>query len=250
LSLQWAKAPVLTCFSIPDSITTIGECRYQPGKPSLPTVGKQIMRIIIFEDNQTFRESLEFLIVTSTDMELCGAFADTHRLLQRMEALQPDVVLMDINIPGKNGIEATREIKAHFPAIHICIQTVFEDDDKIFASLCAGASGYILKNTATEKVLQAIREVAGGGAFFTPSIAKRILLNFQAQPEQASFVQLSDKEKEVLKYLVEGMSYKMIADQLQLSFHTVHSHIKNIYEKLHVNSKGEAVAKALKNRLV
>lgn len=209
------------------------------------------MRIIIFEDNQTFRESLEFLIVTSSDMELCGAFADTHRLLQRMEALQPDVVLMDINIPGKNGIEATREIKAHFPAINICIQTVFEEDDKIFASLCAGASGYILKNTASDKVLQAIREVAAGGAFFTPSIAKRVLLNFQEQPAgQASFIQLSDKEKEVLKYLVAGMSYKMIADQLQLSFHTVHSHIKNIYEKLHVNSKGEAVAKALKNKLV
>ncbi len=209
------------------------------------------MRIIIFEDNQTFRESLEFLIVTSSDMELCGAFADTHRLLQRMEALQPDVVLMDINIPGKNGIEATQEIKAHFPAINICIQTVFEEDDKIFASLCAGASGYILKNTASDKVLQAIREVAAGGAFFTPSIAKRILLNFQTQPAgQASFIQLSDKEKEVLKFLVEGLSYKMIADQLQISFHTVHSHIKNIYEKLHVNSKGEAVAKALKNKLV
>jgi DNA-binding NarL/FixJ family response regulator len=215
------------------------------------TAGEKNMRIVIFEDNQTFRESLEFLIVTSTDLELCGAFADTNRLLQRMEALQPDVVLMDINIPGKNGIEATKEIKAHFPDINICIQTVFEEDDKIFASLCAGASGYILKNTASEKVLQAIREVAAGGAFFTPSIAKRVLLNFQEQPAgQASFIQLSEKEKEVLKYLVEGLSYKMIADKLQLSFHTVHSHIKNIYEKLHVNSKGEAVAKALKNKLV
>jgi DNA-binding NarL/FixJ family response regulator len=215
------------------------------------TAGEKNMRIVIFEDNQTFRESLEFLIVTSTDLELCGAFADTHRLLQRMEALQPDVVLMDINIPGKNGIEATKEIKAHFPDINICIQTVFEEDDKIFASLCAGASGYILKNTASAKVLQAIREVAAGGAFFTPSIAKRVLLNFQEQPAgQASFIQLSEKEKEVLKYLVEGLSYKMIADKLQLSFHTVHSHIKNIYEKLHVNSKGEAVAKALKNKLV
>ena len=208
------------------------------------------MKIAVFEDNQKYRESLEFVIVTSNDMELCGSFEDTNRLLQRIEALQPDVVLMDINIPGKNGIEATKEIKEHFPAVQICMQTVFEDDDKVFASLCAGASGYILKNTLPDKILQAIREVNDGGAFFTPSIAKKVLFNFQQQPEKAEYIKLTDKEKEVLKYLVEGMSYKMIADKIFLSVHTIHSHIKNIYEKLHVNSKGEAVAKAIKNRLV
>lgn len=208
------------------------------------------MKIVVFEDNQKFRESLEFLIVTSNDMELCGSFEDTNRLLPRIEALQPDVVLMDINIPGKNGIEATKEIKEHYPAVQICIQTVFEEDDKVFASLCAGASGYILKNTPPDKVLQAIREVADGGAFFTPSIAKKVLFNFQQQPEKAEYIKLSDKEREVLKHLVDGLSYKMIAEKVFLSFHTIHSHIKNIYEKLHVNSKGEAVAKAIKNRLV
>lgn len=208
------------------------------------------MKIAVFEDNQKFRESLEFVIVTSNDMELCGSFEDTNRLQQRIEALQPDVVLMDINIPGKNGIEATREIKEKFPAIQICMQTIFEEDDKVFASLCAGASGYILKNTPPDKVLQAIREVAGGGAFFTPSIAKKVLHNFQQQPEKAEYIKLSDKEKEVLKLLVDGLSYKMIADKVNLSFHTIHTHIKNIYEKLHVNSKGEAVAKAIKNRLI
>ena len=208
------------------------------------------MKIAVFEDNQKYRESLEFVIVTSNDMELCGSFEDTNRLLQRIEALQPDVVLMDINIPGKNGIEATKEIKEHFPAVQICMQTVFEDDDKVFASLCAGASGYILKNTLPDKILQAIREVNDGGAFFTPSIAKKVLFNFHQQPEKAEYIKLTDKEKEVLKYLVEGMSYKMIADKIFLSVHTIHSHIKNIYEKLHVNSKGEAVAKAIKNRLV
>lgn len=208
------------------------------------------MKIAIFEDNQKFRESLEFLIVTTNDMELCGSFEDTTRLLQKMEALQPDVVLMDINIPGKNGIEAVKEIKEHFPAIQLCMQTVFEDDDKVFASLCAGASGYILKNTAPDKVLQAIREVAGGGAFFTPSIAKKILNNFQKQPEKAEYIRLTEKEKEVLKHLVDGLSYKMIAGKVSVSFHTIHSHIKNVYEKLHVNSKGEAVAKAIRNKLV
>jgi DNA-binding NarL/FixJ family response regulator len=208
------------------------------------------MKIALFEDNQSFRESLEFVIVTSGDMELCGSFADTNRLRPRIEAVQPDVILMDINIPGINGIDAVKEIKTHFPEIQICMQTVFDQDDKVFASLCAGASGYILKNTPPEKILQAIREVAGGGAFFTPSVARKVLNNFQHQPEKAEYIQLSEKEKEVLKYLVEGLSYKMIGDRLNVSFHTIHTHIKNIYEKLHVNSKGEAVAKAIKNRLV
>jgi len=208
------------------------------------------MRIAIFEDNKRFRESLEFIIVATQDMELCGSFEDTTRLQQKIEALQPDVVLMDINIPGKNGIEAVKEIKEHFPNVYVCMQTVFEDDDKIFASLCNGASGYILKNTPPEKVLQAIREVAEGGSFFTPSVAKKVLNNFQQQPQQGEFIQLTDKEKEVLKYLVDGLSYKLIADKVNVSFHTIHSHLRNIYHKLHVNSKGEAINKAMKNKLV
>lgn len=211
---------------------------------------KQKMKIAVFEDNKKFRESLEFVIVTSKDLELCGSFEDTSRLQQRIEALQPDVVLMDINIPGKNGIEAVKEIKEHFPKVQVCMQTVFEDDDKVFASLCAGASGYILKNTPPDKLLQAIREVADGGAFFTPSIAKKVLFNFQQQPQTTGFVQLTEREKEVLKALVDGLGYKQIADRVFLSVHTVHTHLRNIYEKLHVNSKSEAVAKALKNRLV
>ncbi len=208
------------------------------------------MKIAVFEDNQKFRESLEFVIVTSSDMELCGSFEDTTRLSQKIEALRPDVVLMDINIPGKNGIDAVKEIKENFPEIYVCMQTVFDDADKIFASLCNGASGYILKNTAPEKILQAIREVADGGSFFTPSVAKKVLNNFQQQPIQGEFVQLTEKEKEVLKLLVDGLSYKMIADELNVSFHTIHTHLRNIYQKLHVNSKGEAINKAMKNKLV
>lgn len=213
-------------------------------------VEKKNMKIAIFEDNKQFRESLEFVIVTSNDMELCGSFEDTHRLKQRIEALQPDVVLMDINIPGLDGIAAVQEIKIHFPEVQVCMQTVFDTDDKVFASLCAGASGYILKNTPPDKIIQAIREVAAGGAFFTPSIAKKVLQNFQQQPNKPTLVRLSDKEKEVLKYLVDGLSYKMIADRMNLSFHTIHTHMRNIYEKLHVNSKGEAINKAIKNKLV
>jgi len=208
------------------------------------------MKIAIFEDNLQFRDSLEFIIVSTDDMELCGVFEDTHRLSQRMEAIKPDVVLMDINIPGKNGIEAVKEIKEHFPAIQVCMQTVFEDENKIFASLCAGASGYILKSSPPDKILQAIREVANGGAFFTPSVAKKMLYNFQQQQQHAEYIQLTEKEKEVLKLLVDGLSYKMIAEKAGVSFHTIHTHIKHIYDKLHVNSKGEAVAKAIKSRLI
>ena len=208
------------------------------------------IRIAIFEDNQQFRESLEFIIVTTEGMELCVSFEDTHRLSQRMETLMPDVVLMDINIPGKNGIDAVKEIKDHFPAIQVCMQTVFEDENKIFASLCAGASGYILKSSPPDKILQAIREVANGGAFFTPSVAKKVLLNFHQQLQHAEYIQLTEKEKEVLKLLVDGLSYKMIAEKSGVSFHTIHTHIKHIYDKMHVNSKGEAVAKAIKGRLI
>jgi DNA-binding NarL/FixJ family response regulator len=208
------------------------------------------MKIAIFEDNKKFRESLEFVIVTSSDMELCGSFEDTHFLQKRIEALQPDVVLMDINIPGKNGIDAVKEIKEQFPKVQVCMQTVFEDDEKIFASLCNGASGYILKNTPPDKLLQAIREVADGGTFFTPSVAKKVLQSFQQQKTNDEFVQLTEKEKETLKHLVEGNSYKMIADKMNLSFHTIHTHIRNIYEKLHVSGKGEAINKAIRNKLV
>ena len=208
------------------------------------------MKIAIFEDNKKYRESLEFIIVTCNDMELCGSFEDTTRLLQKLEALQPDVVLMDINIPGQNGIEAVKEIKEKFSHIQVCMQTVFDDADKIFASLCNGASGYILKNTPPEKILQAIREVAEGGSFFTPSVAKKVLFSFQQQARQVEFTQLTEKEKEVLKYLVEGLSYKMIAGKVNVSFHTIHTHLRNIYHKLHVNSKGEAINKAMKNKLV
>jgi DNA-binding NarL/FixJ family response regulator len=206
--------------------------------------------IAIFEDNQPFRESLEFIILSSDNLKLCGSFADTNRLVQKLETAHPDVILMDINIPGINGIDAVGLIKEKFPAMQVCMQTVFDDEDKVFASLCNGASGYILKNSTPDKLLQAIQEVAEGGAFFTPAIARKVLSNFQRPLSKGEFIELTEKEKLILKYLVDGLSYKMIADKTNLSWHTIHTHIKHIYEKMHVNSKGEAVAKALKNRLI
>jgi DNA-binding NarL/FixJ family response regulator len=208
------------------------------------------IRIAIFEDNKEFRESLEYIVLSDEKFELTGCFTDASKLDYKIKEATPDVVLMDINMPGISGIEAVIQIKAAFPAIQVCMQTVFEEDDKVFASLCAGASGYILKNTRPDKILQALAEVAEGGAFFAPSIAKKILFSFQQHTKQAEFINLSEREKDILKSLVEGMSYKMIAASLGITYGTVHTHIKNIYEKLHVNSKSEAVAKALKQRLV
>lgn len=208
------------------------------------------IRIAIFEDNQQFRESLEYIVMSGESFEVVGCYPDASRLLQKIRDSKPDVVLMDINMPGISGIEAVAAIKVDFPAIQVCMQTIFEEDDKVFASLCAGASGYILKNTRPDKLLQALTEVAEGGAFFTPSIAKKILFNFQQQPEKAEYIKLSEREKEILRNMVEGMSYKMIAADLGISYGTVHTHVKNIYEKLHVNSKSEAVVKALKQKLI
>jgi len=208
------------------------------------------IRIAIFEDNNDLRDSLAMIIESVPEFHLAGSFSNAARLILKIEQSKPDVVLMDINMPGLSGIEAVAQIHQQYPSIKIMMQTIFEEDDKVFASLCAGASGYILKNTPPERVLQAIREVAEGGAFFTPSIARKVLSNFQLHQATPEYINLSDREKEILQHLVHGLSYKIIADKCFISFETVHSHVKKIYEKLHVNSKAEAVAKAIRNRLV
>jgi DNA-binding NarL/FixJ family response regulator len=206
--------------------------------------------ICIFEDTTSYRESLEFLIETSDDFELKGSFADTRQLLYRIEQCRPDVVLMDINIKPSNGMEAVVLIKSQFPEIKVCMQTVFDDADKVFASLCSGASGYILKSDAVDRVIAALKEVALGGAFFSASIANKILHHFTAQTVRTELYHLTPREKDTLKLLVEGKSYKEAAAALDVSFDTIHSHIKKIYSKLHVSSKSEAVALALKQKIV
>jgi len=157
-------------------------------------------------------------------------------------------VLMDIQMPGKDGIEGVKIIKKNFPEIRIIMQTVVEDEERIFASICNGASGYLLKTTTPSRLLQAIVEVYEGGAPMTPAIAGKVLEKFRRQspPSSGELNDLSIREKEILKCLVEGMSYKMIASSCKISIDTVRFHIRNIYEKLHVSSKSEAVAKALR----
>jgi DNA-binding NarL/FixJ family response regulator len=181
-----------------------------------------------------------------------GAFADANKLMHNMQSADPDVVLMDINMPGTSGIDAVLIIKEKFPNVRILMQTVFDENDKIFAALCAGASGYMLKKTPPHKMLEAIHETYHGGAPMTPSIAAKVLQMFrhQSTPSKTEFIDLTDREREILGWLVKGKSYKTIANECFISIDTVSTHVKHIYEKLHVHSKSEAVAKAIRQKLV
>jgi DNA-binding NarL/FixJ family response regulator len=209
------------------------------------------IRVVIFEDNLLLRESLYQLINGTAGLNCTGAFANCDDIIFNIKKTIPQVVLMDIQMPGKSGIEGVKMIHEQFPEIKIIMQTVVEDDEKIFASICNGASGYLLKNTAPARLLQAIVEVNEGGAPMTPSIAQKVLEKFRSNSPVSSkeLNDLSDREKEILECLVEGMSYKMIASFCKISIDTVRFHIRHIYEKLHVSSKSEAVGKAMKGKM-
>lgn len=209
-----------------------------------------MIRLVIYDDNQQRRNSLKALISLTDGMKCVADFPDCSNVHSDMEQYYPDVVLMDIEMPIVNGINGVSIIKKSFPEIRIIMQTVFEDEDKIFASLQAGAEGYILKTASAEKITQSIEEVYQGGAYMTPSVALRVIQYFIKPAKQQDPYGLTSKEQEVLKLLSDGLSYKMVADKLGISYFTVNSHVKKIYEKLHVHSLGEAVALAFKNKIV
>ena len=209
------------------------------------------IRVAIFEDNRNLREGLFNLLESSEGFTCVGAFAHCERVVDNIEETQPDVILMDIELPVINGIEAVKRIREKNTSLKILMETIFEDDEKIFQSICNGAQGYILKNTPPDVILKSIREIYEGGAPMNASIATQVLKMFASIPSPAgSNFNLSDREKEVLQLLVDGNSYKMVAAEMDISIDTVRSHIRNIYDKLHVNSKSEAVAKALKHKIV
>lgn len=210
------------------------------------------IKVAIFEDNRSLREGLFQLIDGSDGFRCVGAFANCERLIKQIEDARPDVILMDIELPGISGIDAVKILKENFPEIKVLMETIFEDDDKIFNSICNGAEGYILKNTPPVLILSAIKEIYEGGAPMTPSVASKVLKMFKKNSSSSlkeSF-NLSEREKEILKNLVEGMSYKMIAANCFISIDTVSGHIKNIYKKLRVHSKSEAVTKAIKKNII
>jgi DNA-binding NarL/FixJ family response regulator len=209
------------------------------------------IKVILFDDNNRIRDSLELLFSSHPDFEWGGAFADATEALDQIDIHSPDVVLMDIDMPNISGIEATRNIKKKFPGQVIVILTMFDDDDKVFDAICAGAAGYLVKNESLSQLIDGVKQAHAGGAPMTPSIARKVLQLFQQKnaPAEDNAYNLTEREKEVLQHLVDGCSYKIIAGKLELSYDTVHSHIKNIYKKLHVNSVSGAVSKALRDRL-
>lgn len=210
------------------------------------------IKVAIFEDNNNMREGLFQLINGSSGFTCTGAFPNCDDLVKRIEASNPDVIVMDIEMPGISGIEGVKLVKENFPEMKILMETIFDDDEKIFNSICAGAEGYILKNTAPVEILEAIKEIYEGGSPMTPTIANRVLKMVKSQhsSDSKNLFNLTDREKEILSCLVEGMSYKLIADECTISIDTVNAHIKNIYKKLQVHSKSEAVAKAIKGKIV
>ncbi len=209
------------------------------------------IRVCIFEDSKNFREGLADLIRLSPQFELLGAFPDCSEMVEKLSTLAPDVVLMDIRMPGMTGIEAVQIIKTKFPTTKVIMQTIYEDDERVTAAICAGASGYLLKNSPPQKFIEAVEDAFHGGAPMTGSIAAKVLTLFQTKFETAKTdTGLSPREKEVLQKLVQGKSYKMIAADLDISYVTVRFHMKNIYDKLHVNSMTEAVAKAVQEKIV
>ena len=209
-----------------------------------------MIRIVIYDDNPQRCASLRALLSLTEGMQCVADFPDCSHVVKDMQEFCPDVVLMDIEMPNMDGISGVSLIKKYFPHIRIIMQTVYEDEEKIFASLQAGAEGYILKNASAEKITQCIEEVYQGGAYMTPSVALRVMHYFNKSLRQTEEYNLTPKEKEVLKLLSDGLSYKMVADKLGISYFTVNAHIKKIYEKLHVHSLGEAVSLALKNKIV
>lgn len=208
-------------------------------------------KLLIYEDNPQLREGLTMLINGSDGFEVLSAFKNCNNVEDEVRAFKPDVILMDIDMPGINGIEGLKRIREIDTDVKILMLTVFDDNKNVFDAISNGANGYVLKKTPPARLLEYIQEAQTGGAPMTSSIATQVLRMFSSlNNEKGEDYDLSEREKQVLQLLVNGYSYKMIASEMFIAIDTVRSHIKKIYEKLHVNSKSEAVAKAFRNKIV
>ena len=205
-------------------------------------------RVLIYEDNDALRKSLEELLMLSDEFVVVSTARDCLSVEEDIRQLNPDVILMDIDMPGMTGIEAVKKIRVFNKKIFVIMLTVFEDNGHVFDAICAGASGYLLKKNVSEKLIPAIREVLTGGAPMSPVIAKMVISSMQkSSGKQYNF---TVRENDILKLLCKGMSYKMIANETGLAFETIRSYIKNIYEKLQVHSATEAFSKKNNKKLV
>jgi DNA-binding NarL/FixJ family response regulator len=209
------------------------------------------LKVGIIEDQPKIREGLRALIDGTEGYRCVGTFGTMEEALAKVDHELPDVVLVDIGLPGMSGIEGTRRMKDRHPGLAVLMLTVYDDDRRIFDAMCAGACGYLLKKTPPARLLESLKEVVGGGAPMSPEVARRVVALFREirPPEQADY-QLTPHEIRILTLLVEGHSYKTAADELDVSINTIRFHMRSIYDKLQVHSKSEAVSKALRNRII
>lgn len=215
------------------------------GLPGVP------VRVVIIEDLREVREGLAMLIHGTKGFQCVTSYRTMEEALKGIAGSRPDVILTDIGLPGMDGIEGTRILRERFPEVPILALTVYDDDENVFNAICAGASGYLLKNTAPARLLESLREVVEGGAPMSPEVARRVVKLFREfRPPERALCHLTPQETELLKLMVEGHHYKTAARELGISINTVSFHLKHIYEKLQVHSKTEAVARALRERLI
>jgi DNA-binding NarL/FixJ family response regulator len=210
------------------------------------------MKIVwLIEDNASFRTNMAELVGTMDGVHCGKLFPRCEQALEQLQSGElPDIIIMDIGLPGIDGIEGARRIKQIAPAVNIVMLTIFDDNERIFQAICAGADGYLLKSTPPEKLLDSLNDILLGGAPMNPQIARKVLDLLSQRTSSTGEYQMTPREKEILRLLIDDFPKKQIADRLSVSYHTIDTHMRNIYEKLHVHSRSAAVAKALRERLI
>lgn len=210
-----------------------------------------VIKVAVIEDVRDIREGLCFLIGRTEGFACAGGYRSMEEALERIQANVPDLALVDIGLPGMSGIEGIHHLKERYPDLRLLMLTVYDDDERIFDALCAGAGGYLLKRTQPARLIECLREAMEGGAPMSPEVARKVVTMFRdIRPHERVDYQLTPHEVRLLKMLVDGHNYTTAAEELGVSFSTVAFHMRNIYDKLHVRSKSEAVAKALRQRVV
>jgi len=221
-----------------------------PKSMTAKSILDQPINVWLVEDNHSFRQTIVRVLNQSQDLDCARHFANSEAALDELtHGAVPDVILLDVELPGLNGLEAVKQIKSISPSTRVIMLTVFDDHDKIFKAICAGASGYLLKTSPMEKIIDSVREAHSGGAPMTPRVARSVLDMFMRTASPHKDYGLTAREQKILQLMTEGLIKKEIADQLSLSYHTVDTHLRNIYIKLHVHTRTGAVSKALKERL-